>query len=67
MALYVVIAILSIKPTVAFLRWRRRLADSGAMPAPAEVAGARRLIHLEVALLTLMPLMAVLMARGIGR
>ena len=67
MALYVVIAILSIKPTAAFLRWRRRLADSGAMPAPAEVAGARRLIHLEVALLALMPLMAVLMARGIGR
>jgi len=67
MALYAVIAILSIKPTVSFLRWRRRLAESGALPPPAEVATARRLIHLEVALLALMPLLAVLMARGIGR
>ena len=67
MALYVVIASLSIKPTMAFLRWRRRLDASGALPPAAEIASARRLIHIEVALLALMPLMAVLMARGIGR
>ena len=67
MALYVVIAILSIKPTVSFLRWRRGLLESAALPPAAEIATVRRLIHLEVALLGLMPLMAVLMARGIGR
>lgn len=67
MALYVAIALLSIKPTATFLRWRRRLAESGALPPAAEIAAARRLIHIEVALLALMPLMAVLMARGIGR
>jgi putative membrane protein len=67
MALYVAIAVLSIKPTVSFLRWRRQLGMSGVLPPPAEIAGARRLIHLEVALLALMPLLAVLMARGIGR
>jgi putative membrane protein len=67
MALYVTIAILSIKPTTSFLRWRRQLVQSGALPPAAEIAAARRLIHLEVALLALMPLMAVLMARGIGR
>ena len=67
MALYVTIAILSIKPTMSFLRWRRQLLQSGALPQPAEIAAARRLIHVEVALLALMPLMAVLMARGIGR
>jgi len=67
MALYVVIAILSIKPTVSFLRWRRGLLESAALPPAAEIATVRRLIHLEVALLALMPLMAVLMARGIGR
>jgi uncharacterized membrane protein len=33
----------------------------------AAVAGVRRLIHLELTLFALMPLMAVLMARGIGR
>src|SRR5882762_9376893 len=31
------------------------------------IATARRLIHVEVALLAMIPLMAVLMARGIGR
>ena len=67
MALYLVVAGLSIQPTVAFLRWRRRLAESGTLPPAAEIAAARRLIHAEVALLALIPLMAVLMARGIGR
>ena len=63
MALYVIIAALSIKPTRTFTRWK----GAGAAPAVEEIAGARRLIHLELALLALMPLMAVLMARGIGR
>jgi len=65
--LYIAIATLSITPTMCFLRWRRRLAESGELPPTAEIATARRLIHVEVALLALMPLMAVLMARGIGR
>ena len=67
LALYVAVAVLSIKPTTSFLRWRRRLTESDTLPPPAEIATARRLIHVEVALLALMPLMAVLMARGIGR
>jgi putative membrane protein len=67
MALYVAVAALSIKPTMTFLRWRRRLTETGELPPAAEIAAARRLIHVEVALLALMPLMAVLMARGVGR
>jgi putative membrane protein len=67
MALYVSIAVLSIRPTLLFIRWRRRLAATGETPPAAEIALARRLIHIELALLALMPLMAVLMARGIGR
>jgi len=63
MALYVIIAGISIKPTRTFLRWKR----TGSAPAAAEIAAARRMIHIELGLLALMPLMAVLMARGIGR
>ena len=63
MALYVIIAAISIKPTRTFMRWKR----AGGAPAAEEIAGARRLIHIELGLLALMPLMAVLMARGIGR
>jgi len=66
MALYVIIAALSIKPTRTFVRWKRAAA-SGAAPAGDEIAGARRFIHIELGLLALIPLMAVLMARGIGR
>jgi putative membrane protein len=67
MALYVVISAVSIKPTRTFLRWKRAAAELGAAPAGDEIAAARRLIHIELGLLALMPLMAVLMARGIGR
>ena len=67
MALYVVIAALSIKPTRTFTRWKRASAERGAAPAGDEIAAARRVIHIELGLLALMPLMAVLMARGIGR
>jgi putative membrane protein len=62
MALYVAIASLSITPTRAFIRWKRAGGPSG-----AEITGVRRLIHIELVLLALMPLMAVLMARGLGR
>jgi putative membrane protein len=67
MALYVIIAVISIKPTRTFLRWKRAAAERGTAPAGNEIAAARRLIHIELGLLALMPLMAVLMARGIGR
>jgi putative membrane protein len=67
MALYVAIAAISIVPTRRFIGWRRAL-DAGGPPPDAEtVSRVRRLLHLELALLALMPLMAVLMARGIGR
>ena len=67
MALYVIIAALSIKPTRTFTRWKRTVAGSGAAPTVAEIDGVRRFIHIELGLFALMPLMAVLMARGIGR
>jgi putative membrane protein len=67
MALYVAIALISITPTLRFIRWSRTVAAGGAPPAAREVARVRRLLHVELGLLALMPLMAVLMARGIGR
>jgi putative membrane protein len=67
MALYVIIAAISITPTRTFLRWKRAAAERGAAPAGDEIAAVRRVIHIELGLLALMPLMAVLMARGIGR
>lgn len=67
MALYLAIALISVVPTMRFIKWRRALDAGGSPPDAAAVAGVRRLIHLELTLFALMPLMAVLMARGIGR
>ena len=67
MLLYVAIAVISIVPTRRFLGWQRALDAGGAGPDAIAVARVRRLLHLELGLLALMPLMAVLMARGIGR
>ena len=66
MALYVVIATLSIRPTLQFIRWNRATRH-GTLPSDAQIATVRRLVHLELGLLALMPLVAVLMARGVGR
>ncbi len=66
MLLYVAISVISIVPTRRFIGWRRTLDAGGPPPDAAAVSGIRRLLHLELALLALMPLAAVLMARGIG-
>ena len=66
MALFLTIAALSIQPTRTFMRWKRAPAGA-AVPDADAIAGARRIIHLELGLLALMPLVAVLIARGIGR
>lgn len=67
MALFVLVGLLSIPPTRRFIRWRRRLQDAGGEIAADEVKGAARFIHIELPLMCAIPLMAVLMARGIGQ
>jgi putative membrane protein len=64
--LFLVIGLLSIKPTILFGRWRRRLAADGTLPAEAEVRQARRWVMIEAHLLVLVPLAATLLARGVG-
>ncbi|MGM0562979.1 MAG: DUF2214 family protein [Pseudomonadota bacterium] len=59
--LFILIGLLSIGPTVFFIKQRKTTAETIAVP--------RALIHLirlELTLLVLMPLLAVLMAKGIG-
>ncbi|MDQ8034919.1 hypothetical protein CEG14_07400 [Bordetella genomosp. 1] len=66
-ALFVVIGLCSIPPTLAFLRWKRQAARlPGFVPDDAEIRRARRWVMLSSHLLILLPLFATLMARGIG-
>ena len=67
LALFIVVAVLSIMPTVQFMGWRKAL-RAGQVPQLDE-ARRRRIrviIHIELTLLFLIMLFAALMARGIG-
>jgi putative membrane protein len=59
LVLFVLVAALSIYPTVKFLSWRKGI-------DPASVPAIRRIIHLELAGVVLILLFAALMADGIG-
>lgn len=67
LALFVVVGLLSIMPTVEFLGWRKALKEGR---TPVLDDGKRRrlrmFIHIELTLLFLIMLFAALMARGIG-
>ena len=67
LTLFVVIGLLSIKPTLMFLRWRRELRATGSLPDEAQVRLARRLVMVQAHIVPLIPLAAVFMARGFGK
>jgi len=67
--LFAAIALISIRPTLAFRRWRKASLgqDRGERAVDAgEVAGVRRTIGIELALFTGLPVLAAAMARGVG-
>ncbi|MGA7327930.1 MAG: DUF2214 family protein [Rhodomicrobium sp.] len=64
---FIVIAVLSIWPTLKFLSWRRRFQFGGALPNGTPVSSVRRVLWLEVALFALLPAFAAAMARGYGQ
>ena len=59
---FMAIALLSVPPTLAFMKWRR----AGASPTDEAVANARRYLWAELALFPLLPAFAAAMARGYG-
>ena len=64
---FLLVGVLSIWPTVQFIRWRAAIRrDAAFIPPPAEVEKARRFIHLELVVFFLIPVFAALMARGYG-
>ena len=65
--LFILIALLSILPTVVFLNWRNDL-RAGQVPQLSARLGTLVImcIRLELLLLLILPLLAALMARGFG-
>ena len=64
---FALVGLLSIWPTIQFIRWRGALKkDPSAMPPPGAIATARRFIWAEAILFALIPVFAAAMARGYG-
>lgn len=63
LTVFAAIGLLSVAPTLAFIRWRK----SAITPGDAAIAAVRRYLHIELALFVLLPLFAAAMARGIGQ
>ncbi|OHP30427.1 MULTISPECIES: DUF2214 family protein [Pseudomonas] len=65
--LFVLAALVSLLPTVAFLSWRGAL-TAGEVPAVTPARGRRVVlaVRLQLLLLLVIPLLATLMARGFG-
>jgi putative membrane protein len=67
MGLFILVGLLSIYPTVRFLTWRTALNENKAPEiTEAEFRNIRRLLHLELAGIGLILVVAPMMARGIG-
>jgi putative membrane protein len=67
MAVFVIIALISIIPTVAYLRWNQRLAPDGSIALDDNEFGRlRNLLWLQIGLLAFLPLCAALMADGLS-
>ena len=66
--LFLLLGMISVYPTLAFIRWRRALDHDAAWRVPAaEQAGIRKLLMIEVHLAALIPIFAVIMSRGLAR
>jgi putative membrane protein len=67
LSLFVLIALISIYPTVQFLSWRKAMAQGQIPSVSADtLRKLRAFIHWELVLVVFLILFAVLMARGIG-
>ncbi len=65
--LFLLVGIISVTPTLTFIRWRRMLDHDAAWQVPeTEQRATRRLVMIEVHLAALIPIFAVIMSRGVG-
>lgn len=62
-AAFIIMGVFTIPPTLAIRRWLK--AGEGT-PPPAEIASARRYVHLQALALVFVPIFAAAMARGYG-
>lgn len=64
LTLFVIVGVISIFPTIRYLRWRQALRTTGALPAEAEIRKTRKLVMIQAHIIAVIPLAAVFLARG---
>ncbi|MDO9417380.1 DUF2214 family protein, partial [Pararhizobium sp.] len=67
LTLFIVVGVLSIFPTLTYIRWRKALRADGALPNEADISKTRKLVMVQAHLLAVIPLVAVFLARGFGK
>jgi putative membrane protein len=65
-AFFLATGLVSIMPTIAFIRWSRALKATSALPTSVQWIRMRRFVTLELHLLAPVMVFAAIMARGIG-
>jgi len=63
--LFILAALLSIVPTLRFIRWRKAV-DAGALPAEGEARKTRLLVHIELSFMFIVALLVTMVAKGYG-
>ncbi|MBB3180713.1 DUF2214 family protein [Variovorax sp. Sphag1AA] len=66
LTLFIIVGLLSIRPTMTYSRWRKALRSNGALPAEADVRKTRKQVMVQAHIIALIPLAAVFLARGFG-
>jgi putative membrane protein len=66
LGLFVVVGLISILPTIRFIRWKKAVRAGGALPTADAVRATRKLVMLQAHIIPLIPLAAVFLARGFG-
>jgi putative membrane protein len=67
-AMFLAVGLVSIRPTLVFLRWKRSFEANPSWAVPdAERNAMRGWLMIEIHLVSIIPVFAVVMARGLGR
>jgi putative membrane protein len=66
LALFIAVGLLSISPTIAFIRWRRAYRADGSLPGEAELKRVRKRVMTQAHIIPIVPVAAVFLARGYG-
>ncbi|NKF24164.1 DUF2214 family protein [Solimonas marina] len=66
LGLFALAAVVSIVPTLRYIRWRTALDTSGAMPDATEVRKTSVFVHIQLTAIALLTLAIVLVANGYG-